>query len=81
MPQLEPFCSAKLFPLQPQDVPTKEGIFQRIIFFPWHLRFYEFRKLKVEDLNYEKELYLFIHIYILEGSESGFWIPLHVYQE
>lgn len=32
MPQLEPFCSAKLLPLQPQDVPTKEDIFQKILF-------------------------------------------------
>lgn len=32
MPQLEPSCSAKLFPLQPQDAPTKENFFHSIIF-------------------------------------------------
>lgn len=32
MPQLEPFCSAKLFPFQPKDAPMKEDSFQRIIF-------------------------------------------------
>lgn len=32
MPQLEPFCFAKVFPLQPKDAPIKEDIFQMIAF-------------------------------------------------
>lgn len=32
MPQLEPFCFAKLFPLQPKDAHIKEDIFQTIVF-------------------------------------------------
>lgn len=32
MPPLEPFCSAKLSPPQPEDTPTKEGFLQKNVF-------------------------------------------------
>lgn len=58
MPWLEAFCSVKLFPLQPKDPPTKEGFFfffSKRSFFWLHLGFYDFRKMRVEEVIYEKD--------------------------
>lgn len=57
MPPLEPFCSAKLFPLQPKDTSTKEIFFSKRSFFWLHLGFYGFRKMRVEEVIYEKDYF------------------------
>lgn len=48
------FLFCKLFPLQPEDAPTKEGFFKRT-FFWLHLGFYDFRQTRAEEVIYERE--------------------------
>ena len=56
MPWLEAFCSVKLFPFQPKDPPTKKVVFfPKRSFFWLHLGFYDFRKMRVEEVIYEKD--------------------------